>query len=163
VSKFLCNIVDEIWYKDLNNADTFYMKVTTIDIMFLPNTNSGGLHALDMISLCTDMMQYYVQGDGIPQFIVMMEDAQKKAKRAGMPIADVKLVMMASATVMAAQHFPREVDDWEGLPAASCTWQAWKVAFHHAHLKHQRQLQAFGWWQTPWRCPCGDPNCCANR
>jgi hypothetical protein len=72
----------------------------------------------------------------------MMEDAQKKEKRAGMPIADVKLVMMASAAVLAAQHFPREVDDWEGLPAVYCTWRAWKVAFRLAHLKRQRQLQA---------------------
>jgi hypothetical protein len=38
----------------------------------------------------------------------MMEDAQKKAKWAGMPIADVKLVMMASVAVLAAQHFPRK-------------------------------------------------------
>ncbi len=91
-----------------------------------------------------DMMQYYVQADGIPQFILMMEDAQKKAEQAGMPIADVELVMMASAAVLAAQHFPREIDDWEGLLAASCTWQAWKVAFRLAHLKHQRQLQALG-------------------
>jgi hypothetical protein len=64
------------------------------------------------------MTQYYVQADGIPQFIFMMEDAQKKAKRAGMPIADVELVMMALAAVLAAQHFPREVDDWEGLPSS---------------------------------------------
>ncbi len=63
------------------------------------------------------MMQYYVQVDGIPQFIVMMEDAQKKAKRAGTPIADVQLVMMALAAVLAAQHFPHENDDWEGLPS----------------------------------------------
>ena len=90
------------------------------------------------------MTQYYVQADGIPQFIVMMEDAQKKAKRAGMPIADVELVMMASAAVLAAQHFPREVDDWEGLPAVDRTWRAWKVAFRLAHLKRQRQLQAAG-------------------
>ena len=62
----------------------------------------------------------------------MMEDAQKKAKRAGMPIADVKLVMMALAAVIAAQHFPREVDDWEGLPAVDRTWRAWKVAFRLA-------------------------------
>jgi hypothetical protein len=41
-----------------------------------------------MISLRTNMTQYYVQADGILQFIVMMEDAQKKAKRAGMPIAE---------------------------------------------------------------------------
>jgi hypothetical protein len=56
-------------------------------------------------------MQYYVQVNGIPQFIVMMEDAQKKAALAGMPITNVELVMMALAAVLAAQHSPREVDD----------------------------------------------------
>jgi hypothetical protein len=73
--KFLCNVVDEIWYKDLKNADTFYTKVSAIDMMALLNANSGGLYALDIIMLHTDMMQYYVQADGIPQFIVMMENA----------------------------------------------------------------------------------------
>ncbi len=76
--------------------------------------------------------------------MVMMKDAQKKAKRAGMPITNVKLVMMALAAVLAAQHFPHEVDDWEGLPSGSRTWQAWKVAFRLAHLKRQRQVQALG-------------------
>ncbi len=89
VSKFLCNVIDEIWYNDLKNADTFYTKVTAIDIMALLDANSRGLHALDMITLHTNIMQYYVQADGIPQFIVMMEDAQKKAMQAGMPIANL--------------------------------------------------------------------------
>jgi hypothetical protein len=74
----------------------------------------------------------------------MLEDVQKKATRAGMPIADVKLVMMASAAILAAQHFPHEVDDWEGLPSASCTWMAWKTAFRLAHVKRQRQILALG-------------------
>ena len=78
--------------------------------------------------------------DGIPQFILMMEDAQKMAKRANMPIANVKLVMMALAAVLGGQHFPRELDDWEGLPAIDPTWRAWKVAFRLAHIKHQHQL-----------------------
>jgi hypothetical protein len=90
------------------------------------------------------MMQYYIQADGIPQFIVMMKDAQKKAEQASMPIIDIKLVMMSLAAVLVAQHFPREVDDWEGLLSTSRTWQAWKVAFCLAHLKRQRQLQALG-------------------
>jgi len=69
----------------------------------------------------------------------------KKAKRAGVPIADVEHVMMASAGVLAAQHyFPREVDEWEGLPAVDRIWRAWKVAFRLAHLKRQCQLQASG-------------------
>jgi hypothetical protein len=97
-----------------------------------------------MISLRTNMHQYYIQADGIPQYINMLEDAQKKAKRAGMPIADIELVMMASAAVLAAQHFPREVNDWEGLPSSACTWSAWKTAFRLAHVKRQRQILASG-------------------
>ena len=143
-AKFLREIVDEVWYNDLKDADTFYTKVTALEIIAFLDANSGGLHAVDMIALRTHMHQYYGQADGIPQYIIMLEDAQKKAKRAGMPIADIELVMMASAAVLAAQHFPREVDDWEGLPTPARTWLAWKTAFRLAHLKRQRQILASG-------------------
>ncbi len=118
--------------------------MTALKIIAFLDTNSGGLHAVDMISLRTNMHQYYVQSDVIPQYINMLEDAQKKAKRAGMPIADIELVMMASAAVLSAQHFPRKADDWEGLPLGSRTWLAWKTAFRLAHLKRQRQILASG-------------------
>ena len=82
------------------------------------------------------------QADGTPQYIALLEDAQKKAKRAQMPIADAEIVMMVSAAVLAVQHFPREVENWEGLPAVLRTWTAWKTAFRLAHLKRQRQILA---------------------
>ena len=133
-AKFLREVVDEVWYNDLKDADTFYTKVTALEIISFLDANSGGLHAIDMISLRTNMHQYYVQADAIPQYIIMLEDAQKKANRAGMPIANIELVMITSAAVLAAQHFPREVDDWEGLPSTARTWLAWKTAFHLAYL-----------------------------
>ena len=61
-----------------------------------------------------------------------------------MPIADVELVMMASAAVLAAQYFPCKVTDWEGRLAIDRTWRAWKVEFCQAHIQRQRQLQASG-------------------
>jgi hypothetical protein len=88
-AKFLCEVIDEVRYKDLKDADTFYTKVTAREIITFLNANSGGLHAINMISLRTNMHNYYTQVDGIPQYINMLEDAQKKATRAGMPIADV--------------------------------------------------------------------------
>jgi len=106
------------------------------------DANSGGLHAINMLTLRSSMQTYYEQADRIPQYIAMLEDAQKKAKSANMPIADAKLVMMALAAVLTEQHFPCEVDDWEGLPAALRTWAAWKTAFRLAHLKRQRQILA---------------------
>ena len=57
-----------------------------IDIMALLDANSGGLHAVDMITLRTNMIQYYVQAEGIPQYIVMMEDAQKKQNGQACPL-----------------------------------------------------------------------------
>ena len=59
-----------------------------------------------------------------------------------MPIANPELVMLALAAVLAVQHFPRKVDDWEGLPAVARTWTAWRVAFRLANLKRQRQILA---------------------
>jgi hypothetical protein len=60
VAKFLHNVVDKIWYNDLKDAKTFYTKFTTLEIMAHLDANSGGLHAIDMISLHLNMTQYYV-------------------------------------------------------------------------------------------------------
>ncbi len=68
------------------------------------------------ISLRTNMHQCYTQADGIPQYIIMLEDAPKKGNRAGMPIANIELVMMALVAVLSAQHFPCKVDDWRAFP-----------------------------------------------
>jgi hypothetical protein len=168
-----------VWYNDLKDANTFYTKVTARKIIAFLDANNGGLHAIDMISLCTNMHNYYTQADSIPQYISMLEDAQKKATQAGMPIADVEHVMMASAAVLAAQHFPRKVNDWEGLPSASHMWTAWKTAFRLAHVKRQQQILGLGgggasWWGS--RCdPSGragdrvsqnctqQPGSCSNK
>jgi hypothetical protein len=143
-AKFLLATVDKTWYANLKDVDTFYTKVLAIKIMAFLDANSRGLHAVDMLTLRTNMHGYYAQADGIPQYIIMLEEAQKKAKRAGMAIANIKLVMMALAAVLAAMHFPQEVNDWEGLPALGHTWAAWKMSFRSAHLKRQRQILVLG-------------------
>jgi hypothetical protein len=143
-AKFLLTTVDETWYADLKDADTFYTKVLAIEIMAFLDANSGGLHTVDMLTLWTNMHGYYAQANGIPQYIIMLEEAQKKAKWAGMPIANIKLVMMVLAAILAAMHFPHKVDDWEGLPALGRTWSAWKMSFLSTHLKRQCQILASG-------------------
>ncbi len=40
--------------------DTFYTKVMALEIISFLDANSGGLHAVDMISLRTNMHQYNV-------------------------------------------------------------------------------------------------------
>jgi hypothetical protein len=101
-AKFLIATVDETWYANLKDADTFYTKVLAIELMAFLNTNSGGLHTVNMLTLWMNMHGYYAHADGIPQYIIMLEEAQKKAKRVGMPIANIKLVMMDSVAILAA-------------------------------------------------------------
>jgi hypothetical protein len=84
-AKFLRKVVNEVWYNDLKNADTFYTKVTARKIIAFLNANSGGLHAINMISLHTNMHNYYTQADGIPQYINMLEDAQKRQRGLACP------------------------------------------------------------------------------
>jgi hypothetical protein len=143
-AKFLREVVDKVWYNNLKDANIFCTKVMARKIIAFLDANSGGLHAIDMISLRTNMHNYYTQADGIPQYINMLEDAQIKAMRAGMPITDVKLVIMASAVVLTAHHFPHNIDDWEGLLSASCMWTAWKTAFLLANVKRQQQILTLG-------------------
>ncbi len=91
------------------------------------------------------MTQYYVQADGIPQFIIMMEDAQKKVKQAGMPVADVELVMMASAAILAAQQFLQEVDDWEGLPAINAHGEPGRLPSIWTTSNASANFKCLGW------------------
>ena len=86
IAKLLQDVVDEIWYNNLKDFKTFYTKVTALEIMAHLDANSRGLHAINMISLRSNMSQYYVQVDGIPQFIVMMEDAQKRQSGLACPL-----------------------------------------------------------------------------
>jgi hypothetical protein len=67
-------------FNDLKDANTFYTKVLALEIITFLDVNSGSLHAVDMISLWTNMHSYYVQAGVIPQYINMMEDLQKKTE-----------------------------------------------------------------------------------
>ncbi len=58
-AKIRRKVVDEVWYNDLKDANTFYTKVMAREIIAFLDANSGGLHAINMISLCTNMHNYY--------------------------------------------------------------------------------------------------------
>jgi len=53
-AKFLREVVDEVWYNDLKDADTFYTKVSALEIISFLDANSGGLHAMVNLVYCDD-------------------------------------------------------------------------------------------------------------
>jgi hypothetical protein len=64
-AKFLREVIDEVWYNNLKDANTFYTKLTAREIILFLDANCRGLHAIDMISLRTNMHNYYTQADDI--------------------------------------------------------------------------------------------------
>jgi hypothetical protein len=86
------------------------------------DANCGGLHPSELVNLPTDMMGYYADAEGIPEYINMLEEAQGKLPRADLPMSDDQLLAIASTAVLLSEHFPRPTNQWEALPCTNKTW-----------------------------------------
>ena len=79
--KFLKDLIDKTWYKDLKDIKSFYTKVMAFDLPDHLNWNCGGLHAIDLIHFNTEMMGCYAEVEGIPEYMNMLKDAQRNANQ----------------------------------------------------------------------------------
>ena len=144
MAKFIRDAVDELWYRDLRHQRSFYTNVTVKQLIEHLDANCGGLHPSELVNLPTEMMTYYDKADGIPEYIDLLEEGQRKLARANLPMSDDQLLAIASTAVLASGHFPRPTDEWEALPRASKTWAVWKTRYRAAHIARKRQLLASG-------------------
>ena len=143
-AKFIRDMVDEMWYRDLRHDQSLYTTVTAAALLHHLDTNCGGLHPSELVNLPTEMLGYYAIAEGIPEYISMLEKAQRKLARAQLPMSDNQLLAIASTAVLASDHFPRPTDEWEALPRHHKTWTAWKAHYRAAHTARKRQLLAAG-------------------
>lgn len=141
-AKFIRDAVDDLWYRDLKHPRSFYTNVTAKQLIDHLDANCGGLHPSELVTLPTEMMTYYAKAEGIPEYINMLEDAQRKLARARLPMSNDQLLAIASTAVLASEHYPRPTDDWEAKPREEKTWTAWKAHYRAAHLARKRQQLA---------------------
>jgi hypothetical protein len=59
-----------------------------------------------MVLLTIQMSQYYKGTPDIPEYIFLLEDVQRKAARAILPVTNQTLTVLASTTLLAADTFP---------------------------------------------------------
>ena len=71
-------VVDETWYMELEDPDTFYTKVTAIKLVEHLTEFCAGLHTVDEVEIPHLMKELYKESDGVPQFINAMEAAHRK-------------------------------------------------------------------------------------
>ncbi len=90
----------EVYINKLNDGTTFFHKVNAQELLEHLEKNSMGLHALDIVALRINMLLLYKNAASMPDFILVMEEAQKKVKEAKLPILDIELAMYAATSVL---------------------------------------------------------------
>ena len=77
---------------------------------------------MDGIDITDEMMTYYKEATGIPDYINTIEEAHLKSKHANLPISNDTLFANSTKVVLASDDFPRTTDEWEDLNTPNKTW-----------------------------------------
>ena len=88
------------------------------------------------------MQRYHLEVEGIPEYIKMLEDAQRQAGRVGQTFADETLLLFASTVMFTSERFPIANYNWEDHAKRDKTWANWKSAYKQAHAKARVNAQA---------------------
>ena len=92
---FIMAVVEEMWYKELEDPDTFYTKVMDLKRLNHLTEFCVGVHTVDAVDIPQIMKSLYKYSEGVPQFINAMEEAQRKSKREKIVINDEYLHTVA--------------------------------------------------------------------
>ena len=115
---FIMTVVDETWYKELEDPNTFYTKVTAIKILEHLTEFCTGLHTVNAVNIPQLMKELYKDSDRVPQFINVMKAAQRKSKRAKLVINDEYLHAVALKSLLQSGEYETETREWSKLPEA---------------------------------------------
>ena len=88
------------------------------------------------------MQRYHLEVKGIPEYINILEDAQRQARRAGRTITDETLLLFASTAMLTRERSPTANDNWEDWAESDKTWDSWKLVHKQAHAKARVKAQA---------------------
>ena len=69
------------------------------------------LHALDVIAPQDQMPNAHKDSEGISEYINTLEDGRDKAARAGAPISDNMLVIIATKAMLTSEQYPQANTD----------------------------------------------------
>jgi hypothetical protein len=139
---FLLSVVEETWLLPLKSDTTFYNQVALRDMLDHLATNMPGLEATDIITLSVEMQSWWQDDPRVPEYINRLEEAQKKAVRANLPISNAWLAATASLSLLTAGSFPKQRADWDALAPATKTWPAWKTWARAAQQTVEREQRA---------------------
>ena len=75
-----------------------------------------GLEVTNAVTLFGKLPGYWSRDPHVPQFIMTMEESQKKSKCAGLPITDNWLAAFSTSSLLLANSFPNDRPEWDENP-----------------------------------------------
>ena len=139
--QLILHAFDEVVYVTLKSEETFYELVDPLTILAHIATNIGGLEVTDVVALLLELPAYWATDPRVPQYVMRMEDAQRKATRADLPISDAWLAAFATSSLFQANSFPNDRLTWDGKAKAAQTWTAWKAFFEPLQRSLERETR----------------------
>ena len=145
MEQFILAVVDGMWVRDIRDTETLYTEVAPKALLSHLQAGCLGRHALDLLALHNEMQRYHLEVEGIPEYINILEDAQKKAGKAGQAVQTITyktLLIFASTAMLTTERFTRTNNVWEDRAEPNKTWADWKMAYKKAHAKARIKAQA---------------------
>ena len=139
---FIVEFVDKTWYKGLEDPDTFYTNVTALKLLYHLTEFCSGLHTVNEVDITQVMKTLFSDAEGIPQYIIAMEVAQQKSKRAKLVIHDEYMHAVALKFLLRSGEYKIETREWSKLPEDQKTWMAWKKTFRESYVVKRRSKAA---------------------
>ena len=105
-------VVDETWVLELKDKETLFTQVTPRQLLVHLQSICGGLHAIDVLALQNEMLEYHTDSKGILKYINELEAAQKKSKQGtgNNLITDATLLLIATNAMLEMGAHPRTAD-----------------------------------------------------
>ena len=113
------DVINETWYKELKDPDTFYTKVMALKLLDHLTDFCSGLHTVNAVDIPQVMKTLFSDAECIPQFINAMEAAQRKSKHTKLVINDKYMDTVALKSLLQSGEYETET---------------WKVVFHSSQV-----------------------------
>ena len=136
--------VESTWLQELSVPGTFFTGVSVRAMLDHLEKDGSGLDRPAGVELILGLHKLWEADPRVPQFIINMEEAQKKSVRAQLPITDNMLAAFATFMLLKTNSFPRNRPVWDGKPVGDQRWDAWKEFFKPLQLALERETAASG-------------------
>ena len=106
---FIMSVIDETWYKELEDADKFYTNMTAQQLLEHLEDHCTGLHSIDAVDIRFFMQTFWTDAEGVPQYINRMEAAHKKSVRTLLPVTDVFMQTISFGAFLTSVEYPNNM------------------------------------------------------